>query len=71
MATDVLERRQLVTQARKVERLLSQRRRLARQMRRLDDEVRTARKLLRDLAMPTPEPMTWGERGELLPGEAR
>jgi hypothetical protein len=67
--TEQVRAKGLVTQARRLERLLSRRRRLARQVRDLDNQIRTARRFLRDLAMPTEEPMNRAEHGDLLPGE--
>jgi hypothetical protein len=71
--TDVIianEKLELVKLARKVERLIHKRRKAAKVLRDVEDELRQARRFLQQLAMPTPEPINHGERGELLPGES-
>jgi hypothetical protein len=60
---------QLVALARQVERLVARRRRFKKQVREVEHELRTARRFLAALAMPSPTPLNHGERGELLPGE--
>jgi hypothetical protein len=64
------EKQQLVTLARKVERLIAKRRKAAKVLRDVEDELRQARRFLQQLAMPTPEPINRGEHEDLLPGES-
>jgi hypothetical protein len=52
--TDTVTKLELVKQARALERLLVRRRRVVKTLTALDDEIRTARKLLRDLTAPDP-----------------
>jgi hypothetical protein len=68
--TPDMDKVQLVKYARRVERLVGQRRVARRRLRVIEEDVRAARRFLAALAMPTPEPMNHGERGDLLPGEA-
>jgi hypothetical protein len=49
---DTLTARELVKAARRLERLMAQRRRVLVRLRALDDEIRTARKLVKDLTQP-------------------
>lgn len=52
--TDTITKLELVKQARALERLLGRRRRVVKTLTALDEEIRTARKLLRDLTTPDP-----------------
>ena len=69
ISRDAIETAALVKQARLVERLLARRRRQLKNLRDLDEELRTARRFLRDLAMPAEDPVNRGELGELLPDD--
>jgi hypothetical protein len=60
----------LIKQAKKVERLQARRRRIVKSLREVDQDIRQAKRFLAglaaDLAMPTDQPMTRGEKGDLL-----
>jgi hypothetical protein len=51
---DTVQKLEIVKQARALERLMGRRRKVVRTLTLLDDEIRTARKLLRDLTAPDP-----------------